>query len=404
MYKMNSYDIKRDEPKQSVVVGQYWPDVLERLNQKYQVVYYCDLLFDRLDREVNELYRQLSPFGGRVFSPNERIVISHRDTDYYASPNEFGFTLWNLHRMYANLDIPTEYTMVLTNQPTLQNELDLVASQFNLPPMQAVYCPYVWCPGIPDLTPVAVNIDRIKHPFVSLNGKAKTYRMYSLCQMRERDILDKGMVSLWVDNNQTALNISEPNYSNQQSIPDGLHLRTTYPYTRINDEIILSDDQRKLFYQYEKDLHRPMSHPDILGVAGQFDTRFQPQFLQRALWNIVNETVGEYPHPFVTEKTYKAILTKRPFVMFGAPGTLKAIQDLGFVTFDGWINERYDSLSTIANRIDCVLRQIEEFCRMTPQQLQDVARDMEQVLEYNFNHYIETFGKTDLCNFLDNVL
>lgn len=401
---MNSYDIKRDEPVQSVVIGQYWPEVLEQLHKKYQVVYYCDLLFKRLDREVDELYRQLTPFSGKVFLPNERIVISHRDTDYYTSTSEFGFTLWNLHRMYANLDIPTEYTIVLTNQPTLQRELDQLASQFNLPPMKAVYCPYVWCPGTKDIATMPINIQDIVHPFVSLNGKAKTYRMYSLCQMHNREILDCGMVSLWVDNSQTALNIPEPNYSNEPSVPQGLHLRTTHPYTRINDEIVLDDEQRQLFYQTEHLLRKPMSHPDIAGVAGQFDTRFQPQFLQKALWNVVNETVGEYPHAFITEKTFKAILTKRPFIMLGAPHTLRAIQKLGFITFDGWINERYDTLTTIADRIDNVTKQLEDFCRMTPQQLQSMAQDMEEVLEYNFNHYVETFGKTDLSNFLENVL
>jgi hypothetical protein len=114
--------------------------------------------------------------------------------------------------------------------------------------------------------------------------------------------------------------------------------------------------------------------------------------------------VGEYPHPFITEKTFKAILTKRPFVVFGAPGTLKAIQDLGFVTFDGWINERYDNMTTIADRIDCVLKQIEEFCYMSTDQLQQTADEMQDISEYNFNHYIETFGKTNLSNFLNNVL
>jgi hypothetical protein len=401
---MNYYDIKKDEPVQSVMVGQYWPEVLDALCEKYQVVYYCDLLFDQLDRELDELYRQLAPYSGRVFDSHERIVISHRDTDYYSTIKDFGFTLWNLHRIYANLDIPTEYTIVLTNQPTLQQELDSLAEEFNLPPMKAVYSPYVWCPGVNDVQHIGVNLDSVKYPFISLNGKAKTYRMYAMCRMAEAGVLESGMTSLWVDDELTALNIPKLSYSKQPAVPPGLHLRTTYPHTRINDEIILDDVQKKLYHQHSGSLKQPRSHPDIKGMPSHFNTRFQPRFAQLALWNIVNETVADYPHPMLTEKTFKAILTKRPFIMLGASGTLKAIQDLGFLTFDLWINEKYDRLPTIADRIDCVTHQLENICAMSQSELQQVGHEMTETLEYNFNHYIEVFGKTNLSNFLKNVL
>jgi hypothetical protein len=46
----------------------------------------------------------------------------------------------------------------------------------------------------------------------------------------------------------------------------------------------------------------------------------------------------------MTEKTAKPIWAKRLFVMFGTPGFLKKLHELGFKTFDHVIDESYDSM------------------------------------------------------------
>jgi hypothetical protein len=45
---------------------------------------------------------------------------------------------------------------------------------------------------------------------------------------------------------------------------------------------------------------------------------------------------------FLTEKTFKPIKHAQPFVIVGAPGSLQALRDLGYRTFDHAIDNRYD--------------------------------------------------------------
>jgi hypothetical protein len=45
---------------------------------------------------------------------------------------------------------------------------------------------------------------------------------------------------------------------------------------------------------------------------------------------------------FLTEKTFKPIKFGQPFVVVGAPGSLQALRDLGYRTFDHAINNSYD--------------------------------------------------------------
>lgn len=47
---------------------------------------------------------------------------------------------------------------------------------------------------------------------------------------------------------------------------------------------------------------------------------------------------------FVSEKTFKPLRHAQPFVIFGAPGTLQVLRDLGYRTFDHVLNNSYDTV------------------------------------------------------------
>jgi hypothetical protein len=53
---------------------------------------------------------------------------------------------------------------------------------------------------------------------------------------------------------------------------------------------------------------------------------------------------------FLTEKTFKAIKHGQPFVVVGCPGSLAALRDLGYRTFDHAIDNSYDSIQNNTER------------------------------------------------------
>jgi hypothetical protein len=53
---------------------------------------------------------------------------------------------------------------------------------------------------------------------------------------------------------------------------------------------------------------------------------------------------------FLTEKTFKAIKHGQPFVIIGCPGSLAALRELGYRTFDHAINNNYDSIQNNTER------------------------------------------------------
>ena len=388
------------------IEARVWPKIQDAIHNKYEVLYWCDLGIDDLDLDLDQLYSQLKSFENFLFLPHQRIVILHRETDYYASPELYGFTLWNLFKIYSELHIPTEYTVLLTSQPTVVQEAQRLAKLFNVPDMQVKFIPYQWCPEPDNIQAINCNAESIKYPYVSLNNQPRTHRIYLLARLLETQILDQGMITF----HPGLMPIEHLKQQRPQSlyrVPPGLHLRTTYPPTRINDNLILSSDQHKMYHAHSHLVFHPIKHSAVDGMphgAEYPQNTYQPAFLQEALWNVVTETVGEYPHSFITEKTVKAILTKRPFIVIGGPGTLATLRSCGFRTFDHLISEDYDQLPTVASRIDAAVQELKGFCNMSPGELQDFYSEVKSITDYNFDHYINNFGTKGLDTFIRDVL
>ena len=53
---------------------------------------------------------------------------------------------------------------------------------------------------------------------------------------------------------------------------------------------------------------------------------------------------------FLTEKTFKAIKHGQPFIIVGCPGSLAALRELGYKTFDHAIDNSYDTIQDNTQR------------------------------------------------------
>ena len=121
-----------------------------------------------------------------------------------------------------------------------------------------------------------------------------------------------------------------------------------------------------------------------------------PELHQQVFLQIVTETVYDYPTLFYSEKTFKPIANKRPFVMIGAPGSIKNLQDLGFKTFNDFWSEDYDSIQDPEKRLLSVFEIVKYVYNKSIEELQTLCKDMESILEYNFNYYVNDFRKNEL--------
>ena len=102
---------------------------------------------------------------------------------------------------------------------------------------------------------------------------------------------------------------------------------------------------------------------------------------------------------FLTEKTYKPIKHGQPFVIAGAPGTLQALREQGYRTFDSAIDNAYDLEQDNTRRWHLLFREIARIQSLDMQTWFDSCRE-----DIEHNQRLFTVSKYNRLNRLDFVL
>ena len=121
-----------------------------------------------------------------------------------------------------------------------------------------------------------------------------------------------------------------------------------------------------------------------------------------AFWHVVTETVFYYDKLHLTEKIFKPIVSKQPFMLLAAPGNLEYLRSYGFKTFDGIIDESYDHIQDNDQRIDNVVKQINWYCNLSDSDKFEIQRLIAPIVEYNFHHFYGEFKNIIVDELLTN--
>lgn len=217
--------------------------------------------------------------------------------------------------------------------------------------------------------------------FISLNHlmtKDRSYRLNLVANYIEQGILDQGYVSL----------------------PLG-DVNGTVKSEIFNNKSSLSKSARKLILKNILPLNNPLT-VDTEFPTGTLSARLNISLHQSALWNVVSETVFYHNKLHLTEKTFKPIVARRPFILVAAPGNLAYLKSYGFKTFDQWIDESYDDINDPDQRIQAVTQELKKLCALSDSELQTMHQEMQEILDYNFNHFYGNFKEIIITEMLDN--
>lgn len=88
-------------------------------------------------------------------------------------------------------------------------------------------------------------------------------------------------------------------------------------------------------------------------------TRRMKLFYESSLINVTTETTYDSYAPQISEKTYKPIFYKQPFIMVNSPNSLRYLRNAGYKTFSDFFDEGYDEVVNERERIE----RIGELCK-----------------------------------------
>jgi hypothetical protein len=92
----------------------------------------------------------------------------------------------------------------------------------------------------------------------------------------------------------------------------------------------------------------------------------------------------------VTEKIWRPIVARRPFIVMSNLNYLKNLKRLGFKTFNTFWSEEYDMWDG-ANRIRKIEELLSHISQWSIEELENKLTNMEEILEHN----LATFKKLD---------
>ena len=112
-----------------------------------------------------------------------------------------------------------------------------------------------------------------------------------------------------------------------------------------------------------------------------FDQRnYDPEWYNKTKFTVVVEATWD-ALTFVTEKTFKPIMYRHPFIVFGNPMTLDSLKSWGFETYPQLFDEQYDIEMDIDSRCDLIVKQIKNLA------FKGTIPDCEKSIEHNFNRF-----------------
>lgn len=125
---------------------------------------------------------------------------------------------------------------------------------------------------------------------------------------------------------------------------------------------------------------------------------------QESFVYVVTETCYWERKHHLTEKIFKPIVSKMPFVLVGPAHNLKYLREYGFKTFDKWIDESYDDIEDPILRMRAIGRTMSNICSNSESELYDILQEMTTVLEHNYNlFYSNEFLDHCWDELIDNI-
>lgn len=110
---------------------------------------------------------------------------------------------------------------------------------------------------------------------------------------------------------------------------------------------------------------------------------------------------------FITEKTYRAMFYKKPFILISQFNALKALKKEGYKTFSPYINESYDDIEDYQLRLNAIIQEIKRLNELPSNELNFIIQQCQETIEHNykilhenvFNAIPDNFKFKDMLNF-----
>ena len=217
---------------------------------------------------------------------------------------------------------------------------------------------------------------RLKNKFMLFfNGEARADRGFMLATLIENNLLNRSYVSAY------------------HTVDIYLNLWLT----KGGDPLVASGLTPALINTLSENRHLFPIELSRLNYSTNASNSFHPvddhQFFNDSYFSLVHETIyydksfigsGHIPTLFLTEKTYKVIAAKHPFIVAQRPRILEALRGEGYKTFHPYIDESYDLIEDDVERLYAIKNEVLRLSTYSDEQWLEFQRNVKPIVDHNF--------------------
>ena len=111
-----------------------------------------------------------------------------------------------------------------------------------------------------------------------------------------------------------------------------------------------------------------------------------------------NYGINDFSPAFPTEKTWKCIASKKPFIVATTPFFLKGIKQLGFKTFSPFIDETYDEIVDNKQRLDMAVDESIRISKLPIDEYNQILINCKDICEYNYDMLKQHYSDIKFVN------
>ena len=128
-----------------------------------------------------------------------------------------------------------------------------------------------------------------------------------------------------------------------------------------------------------------------IDVAECVHPHWKPTIWKSSFLHVVLETVVDRQH--LTEKIFKPVVLRQPFVLVGGIGSLEYLRSYGFKTFSSFWDESYDEIENLDERMQAIADIVNNIGAMSLNELESMRTGMQEILDHNYNRFYNGFSK-----------
>lgn len=225
------------------------------------------------------------------------------------------------------------------------------------------YRGHEYVPGI--VPPEQRTLNKTYITFNRLTSNRRVYRSLLINELYKNDLLSSGHVS----------------YS--KTCPDGGafddNLRAGVPEYSIDSHLV-----EEAISNIHKLPELRIDFADYEHIPNQSMVLNPVEQLMQSFVFLVTETCYFQNKTHLTEKIFKPIVLRMPFLLLGCAHNLEYLRGYGFQTFGDFWNEDYDTIEDPVLRLQAVVKILKDISTLSRDQQKQMLMDMRPILEHNY--------------------